>query len=65
VSDKNSTPEEITANMDIDEIIERQGWDNNSVNALLFRYIEQQQSMDGLRDFLAKAAEEENCEVGS
>lgn len=49
--------------MDIDEIIEQQGWDDNSVKELLFRYVGQQGSMDALRDFLAQVAEEENYEV--
>jgi hypothetical protein len=48
--------------MSIEEIIEQQGWTEETVNLLLFRYIENQGSMDALRDFLEQAAEEENAE---
>lgn len=48
--------------MSIDEIIEKQGWNESTVNDLLFRYIENQGSMDALSDFLERAAQEENEE---
>lgn len=50
--------------MSIDEIIEKQGWNESTVNDLLFRYIENQGSMDALSDFLERAAQEENEESG-
>lgn len=46
----------------IDEIIEKQGWNESTVKDLLFRYIENQGSMDALAEFLERAAEEENAE---
>lgn len=48
----------------IEEIIEAQGWDDATVNELLFRYIENQGSMDVLRDFLEQTADEENSSGG-
>ena len=44
----------------IDQIVEEQGWDDTSLKDLLFQYIENQGSMDALRDFLENAATEEN-----
>lgn len=46
----------------IEEIITAQGWNDATVNDLLFRYIENQGSMDALRDFLEQTASEENSE---
>ncbi len=48
----------------IEEIIEAQGWDDATVNDLLFQYVENQGSMDALRDFLERAAGEENSSGG-
>lgn len=48
----------------IDEIIEKQCWNESTVNDLLFRYIENRCAMDDLADFLARVAEEENSEAG-
>lgn len=50
--------------MSIDEIIENQGWNESTVNDLLFRYIENHGSMDALADFLERVAQEENGESG-
>ena len=47
--------------MTIEDIIEAQGWDDESVKELLFRYIEKQDSLLALRDFLEQAAAEENA----
>jgi len=48
----------------IEEIIEAQSWNDATVNDLLFQYIEQQGSMDALRDFLERVASEENSSGG-
>jgi hypothetical protein len=57
---KNVEGAEEAKTLSIEEIIEAQGWNEASVNDLLFSYIENQGSMDALRDFLEKAAGEEN-----
>ncbi len=49
--------------MSIQEIIESQGWTDETMVELLFSYIENQGSMDALRDFLAARAYEENSEA--
>jgi hypothetical protein len=46
--------------MGIEEIIENQGWTDETMVVLLFSYIENQGSMDALRDFLEARAYEEN-----
>lgn len=51
--------------MDIEEIIEHQGWNKETVLDLVMEYIGNQGSNDALRDFLAQAAENENYEVGN
>lgn len=51
--------------MDIEEIIEHQGWTKETVLDLVMEYIGNQGSNDALRDFLAQAAENENYEVGN
>lgn len=51
--------------MDIEEIIEKQGWDMSSVMALLFRFIEDKGMNEELSDFLEKRAAEENEESES
>ena len=49
--------------MDIEEIIEHQGWSKETVLELVMEYIGNSDSADALRDFLAQAAENENYEV--
>lgn len=46
----------------IDEFIESQGWDDDSVITLLCRYIDNQSDPDTFRDFLQQQKEMENSE---
>lgn len=45
----------------ISDIIDEQGWDDAAICRLLFEYIDNQGSMDALRDFFAQKATEENA----
>lgn len=49
--------------MNIEEIIEHQGWTTETILELVMEYVANQGSDDALRDFLAQAAENENYEV--
>lgn len=51
------------SDMNIEEIIEHQGWSKETVLDLVMEYIGNQGRDDALRDFLAQMAEYENDEV--
>jgi hypothetical protein len=48
----------------IDDIITKQGWNDESVLALLWRYLEMTGQIDHVEEFLQREADEENedCE---
>lgn len=46
----------------IEGIIEAQGWSDESVRDLLFRFIDNNHGLSDLRDFLRRVAEQENQE---
>lgn len=48
----------------VQEFADQQGWDKNTVLGLALQYIENQDSNDAFRDFLAATADEENESVG-
>lgn len=47
--------------MKIFDIVEGQGWDDNTVLGLCFTYIERQQDDDAFIEFIQRVAEEENA----
>lgn len=51
--------------MDIEEIIEAQGWDEASVRSLFDRYLEITGQQDRFAEFLQHEADEENVESES
>ena len=48
----------------LDDIIEQQGWNNETVCQLLAQFLIEQKQLDACGEYFRKVAEEENAEGG-